>query len=79
MHQRDITRIQVTVGGYTWRVHGAPAGRLWQCHLVELVGPLPLDRTISDDLRDQLRWALAKALRMDEDAVAQIPADLILA
>jgi hypothetical protein len=38
-----------------------------------------LDRTISDDLRDQLRWALAKALRMDEDAVAQIPADLILA
>ena len=67
------------MGGYTWRVHGARSGRLWQAHLVELVGPLPLDRTITDPLRDKLRTALAKALMLDESAVARIPADLILA
>ena len=67
------------MGGYTWRVHGARSGRLWQAHLVELVGPLPLDRTITDQLRDKLRTALAQALMLDESAVARIPADLILA
>ena len=67
------------MGGYTWRVHGARSGRLWQAHLVELVGPLPLDRTITVQLRDKLRTALAKALMLDESVVARIPADLILA
>ena len=79
MHNRQITRVNVDVGGYIWRVHGAQTGKLWQCHLVELVGTLPLDRPITDQLRNQLRTALAKVLVLDESAVARIPADLILA
>ena len=79
MHNRQITRVNVDVGGYIWRVHGAQMGKLWQCHLVELVGTLPLDRPITDQLRNQLRTALAKVLVLDESAVARIPADLILA
>ena len=78
-HDKHPTRIQVEVAGYTWQVHGARTGPRWHCHLVELVGPLPLDRPLSESLRDNIRMALAKALEMDESAVARISADLILA
>ena len=73
------TRVQVEVDGYTWRVHGAKAGLHWHCHLVELVGPLPLEGPVTQPLRDKIRTALAKALSLDESEVARIPADLILA
>ena len=73
------TRVQVEVDGFTWRVYGGKAGLRWHCHLVELVGPLPLDGPVTEPLRDKIRTALAKALEMPESEVARIPADLILA
>ena len=76
---RNPIRVQVEVDGYAWRVHGAKAGQRWHCHLVELVGPLPLDGPVTQPLRDKIRTALAKALALDESEIARIPADLILA
>ena len=76
---RNPTRVQVEVDGYTWRVHGGKTGLYWHCHLVELVGPLPLDGPMTQPLRDKIRTALAKALKLDECEIARIPADLILA
>ena len=78
-YARHPTRIQVEVNGYTWRVHGSQTGLLWHSHLVELIGPLPLDCPVTPRLRSNLRTALAKALEMPEAEVARIPADLILA
>ena len=78
-YDKRTARILVEVDGYTWRVHGARTNRRWHCHLVELVGPLPLDGPVTQPLRDQIRTALAKALKLDESEVARIPADLILA
>ena len=76
---KQITRVQVEVDGYVWRIHGRQHGLRWHSHLVELLGPLPLDRPISQPLRDKIRTALAKALALDESEVAGIPEDLILA
>jgi phage baseplate assembly protein W len=81
-YDKRMTRVQVEVDGYTWRIHGRQTGSQkyglrWQSHLVELIGPLPLDCPITLALRDKLRSALAKALNMDE--VPRIPVDLILA
>ena len=76
---RHPTRVQVEVDGYTWRIHGAKARQRFHCHLVELVGPLPLDGPVTEPLRDKIRSALAKALALDESEIARIPADLILA
>ena len=76
---RNPTRVQVEVDGYAWRIHGARTGLRWHCHLVELVGPLPLDGPVTQPLRDKIRAALAKALALDESEIARIPADLILA
>ena len=78
-YDKHLTRVQVEVDGYAWRVHGAKAGLHWHCHLVELVGPLPLDGPVTQPLRDRIRAALAKALALDESEIARIPADLILA
>ena len=78
-YDKHLTRVQVEVDGYTWRVYGAKAGLHWHCHLVELVGPLPLDGPVTEPLRDKIRTALAKALALDECEIARIPADLILA
>ena len=78
-HDKHPARVQVEVNGYTWRVHGGNAGLHWHCHLVELVGPLPLDGPVTEPLRDKIRTALAKALELPESEVARIPADLILA
>ena len=76
---KPVTRVQVEVNGFTWRIHGARTGLRWHCHLVELVGPLPLDGPVPLPLRDKIRTALAKALELPEAEVARIPADLILA
>ena len=76
---RNPIRVQVEVDGYTWRIHGARTGLHWHCHLVELVGPLPLDGPVTQPLRDKIRTALAKALALNECEIARIPADLILA
>ena len=46
-YDKHLTRVQVEVDGYAWRVHGAKAGLYWHCHLVELVGPLPLDGPVT--------------------------------
>ena len=82
------TRVQVEVDGYTWRIHDfhtfyeigrSRTNQRWHCHLVELVGPLPLDGPVTLPLRDKIRAALAKALEMPESEIARIPADLILA
>ena len=78
-HDKRTARILVEVDGYTWRVHGRRHGSRWHCHLVELVGPLPLDGPVTQPLRDKIRTELAKALALDESEVARIPADLILA
>ena len=78
-HDKHPTRVSVEVNGYTWRVHGAKSGQRFHCHLVELVGPLPLDGPVTEPLRDKIRTALAKALELPESEVAPIPADLILA
>ena len=78
-HDQKTTRIQVEVNGFTWRVYGGKAGLHWHCHLVELVGPLPLDGPVTQPLRDKIRTELAKALELPEAEVARIPADLILA
>ena len=78
-HDQKTTRVQVEVNGFTWRVYGARTGQRWHSHLVELIGPLPLDCPVTPRLRSNLRAALAKALEMPEAEVARIPADLILA
>jgi len=78
-HDQKTTRVQVEVNGYTWRVHGRRHGLRWRVHLVELVGPLPLDYPVTPRFRDKIRTALAKALELNESEVARIPADLILA
>ena len=75
---RHPTRVQVEVDGYTWRIHGDRAGLRWHCHLVELVGLVELSRPVNQALRDKIRTALAKALKLDESEIARIPADLIL-
>jgi len=77
-HTRRPVRVQVEVAGYTWRIHGSRSGRLWQTHLVELVGPLPLDCSVTPRLRGILRTELAKALQIEEAEVARISEDLIL-
>ena len=77
-HNKQATRVQVEVDGYTWRIHGRRHGLRWRAHLVELVGPLPL-AVMAPGLRDKIRTALAKALELDESEVARISADLILA
>ena len=51
-HDKHPTRVQVEVDGFTWRVYGGKAGLHWHCHLVELVGPLPLDGPVTQPLRD---------------------------
>ena len=79
IYNKQTTRVQVEVDGYTWRVHGRRHGLRWHSHLVELVGPLPLDCPITPRFRDKIRTALAKALELNESEVARIPADLILA
>ena len=77
---KPVTRVQVEVDGFTWRTHGTRrTGQRWHCHLVELVGPLPLDGPVTQPLRDKIRSALAKALELPESEVARIPADVILA
>jgi hypothetical protein len=77
---KPATRVSVEVDGFTWRIHGSRrTGQRWHCHLVELVGPLPLDGPVTEPLRDKIRAALAKALALDESEIARIPADLILA
>ena len=78
-HDQKTTRVQVEVNGYTWRVHGRRHRLRWRVHLVELVGPLPLDYPVTPRFRDKIRTALAKALELNESEVARIPADLILA
>ena len=79
-HDKHPTRVQVEVNGFTWRIHGTRrTGQRWLCHLVELVGPLPLDGPVTHSLRDKIRTALAKSLALDESEVARIPADVILA
>jgi hypothetical protein len=78
-HDKKPVRVQVEVNGFTWRIHGARTGLRWHCHLVELVGPLPLDGPVTEPLRDKIRSALAKALAVPESEVARISADLILA
>ena len=78
-NDKHPTRVSVEVNGYTWRVHGAKSGQRFHCHLVELVGPLPLVGPVTEPLRDRIRTALAKALELPESKVARIPADLILA
>ena len=78
-HDKKPTRVQVEVDGFTWRVYGARTNQRWYCHLVELVGPLPLDGPVTEPLRDKIRAALAKALEMPECEIARIPADVILA
>ena len=78
-HNKYPIRVQVDVNGYTWRIYGAHYKRRWRCHLVELVGTLPLDCPVTPRLRSNLRTALAKALEMPESEVAGIPEDLILA
>ena len=78
-HDKHPTRVSVEVNGYTWRVHGAKSGQRFHCHLVELVGPPPLDGPVTQPLRDKIRTALAKALDLPESEVARIPGDLILA
>jgi phage baseplate assembly protein W len=80
-YAKRMTRVQVEVDGYTWRIHGRRResrkyGLRWQSHLVELIGPLPLDCPITLSLRNKIRSALATALNMDE--VPRIPVDLIL-
>ena len=79
IYNKQTTRVQVEVDGYTWRVHGRRHGLRWHSHLVELIGPLPLDCPITPRFRDKIRTALAKALELNESEVARIPADLILA
>ena len=79
-HDKHPTRVSVEVNGFTWRIHGSRrTGQRWHCHLVELVGPLPLDGPVTEPLRDKIRTALAKALDLPESEGARIPADLILA
>ena len=78
-HDKKPTRVSVEVDGFTWRIHGARTGLRWHCHLVELVGPLPLDGPVTLPLRDKIRSALAKVLAVDECEIARIPADVILA
>ena len=78
-HDQKTVRVSVEVDGYTWRIHGARTGLRWHCHLVELVGPLPLDGPVTLPLRDKIRSALAKVLAVDECEIARIPADVILA
>ena len=79
-YDKHPTRVQVEVNGFTWRIHGSRrTGQRFHCHLVELVGPLPLDGPVTQPLRDKIRTALAKALALDEYEIARIPADLILA
>ena len=79
-HDKKTTRVSVEVDGFTWRIHGTRrTGHRWHCHLVELVGPLPLDRPVTQPLRDKIRAAVAKALELPESEVARIPADVILA
>ena len=78
-YNKQTTRVQVEVDGYTWRVHGRRHGLRWRAHLVELVGPLPLDYPVTPRFRDKIRTALAKALELNESEIARIPADLILA
>ena len=79
IYNKQTTRVQVEVDGYTWRVHGRRHGLRWHAHLVELVGHLPLDYPVTPRFRDKIRTALAKALELNESEVARISADLILA
>ena len=78
-HNKQATRVQVEVDGYTGRVHGRRHGLRWRVHLVELGGALPLDYPITPRFWDKIRTALAKALELNESEIARIPADLILA
>ena len=75
----NITRITLEVSGYRWRVHGAPFGRRWNVHLVELLGSERLDVSVNRAFLQKMREAVAKALDLEVDDVKRITADLILA
>ena len=75
----DVSRITIEVGGYRWRVHGKTSGGKFHTHLVELLGNALLDVPLTKRLRQELRDAVAKSLRVDVEDVRPIPADLILA
>ena len=74
-----ITRITIEVSGYRWRVHGAPFGRRWNVHLVELLGSERLDVPVNRRFLLKMREAVAKVLDLDVGGVKPITADLILA
>ena len=78
-HAARITRITIEVSGYRWRVHGAPFGRRWNVHLVELLGSERLDVSVNRAFLQKMREAVAKALDLEVDDVKRITADLILA
>ena len=71
-------RVTVDVGGYQWRIHGAPNQNWWVCHLVELLGSEKLDVPIDKKLREKLREKLASQLDLAVDEIKPISADLIL-
>jgi len=71
-------RVTVDVGGYQWRIHGAPDRNWWVCHLVELLGSCKLDVPIDKRLREKLREKLARQLDLAVDEIKPISADLIL-
>ena len=75
----NITRITIEVSGYRWRVHGAPFGRRWNAHLVELLGSERLDVPVNRAFLLKMQEAVAKALDLEVDDVKRITADLILA
>ena len=78
-HAANITRITIEMSGYRWRVHGAPFGRRWNVHLVELLGSERLDVSVNRAFLQKMRESVAKALDLEVDSVKRITADLILA
>jgi len=78
-YTRYPTRATVEANGYTWNIYGGAKNGRWQCHLVEMAGSLAYDGQMDNQLRNNLRGALAKALNIPYTQIMRITRDVIAA
>ena len=78
VYPTNVTRLQITVDGYAWRVYGVDWRGRWHCHLIERLGFVAYTQPITKPFRDQLREAIAVARGINTDQVVRITSELIM-
>ena len=71
-----VTRLNVTVDGNEWRVHGHQGPVLWHPHLVELVGNLDPTVVVDWSMAQKVKAAVSQA--MGGARIGRLPTELML-